>query len=130
MKLKIFVIILAVVFIGGVIAVLITGTEHLPFKLFGGDKKETQSTSTYQESRYTADQVITVVARSQFCPVCWNKLGGTRNEAAARVTVKYVGGSRAAWEAQISCPNMYLPTGITKVYFYETDGSIHDTYYP
>lgn len=91
-------------------------------------------------SKYTADRVI-IIAQAQY-PACYKTesrgFGSTREswevQTPPSITVAYVGGSHAAWKVQINCPPGYhlkspIGTSLT-LYFYETDGSLRDTYYP
>lgn len=88
--------------------------------------------------KYTADQVI-AVAQAQY-PVGYKYSIGTpstpseRIETPTMISVRYLGGSRAAWQVDISLPPGYHYSdgsyGTKRLYFYETDGSLRDTYNP
>jgi hypothetical protein len=86
--------------------------------------------------KYTADQVI-AVAQAQY-PLCYKSFGvinENNSQTQTLINVKYIG--EYIWEVNIKCPD-YLYSLIRKgsginsltLYFYETDGSLRDTYYP
>lgn len=102
--------------------------------VIGCSQTQTPTTQPYK-SRYTADQVI-YIAQAQY-PACYRRQSGMDVQAPPSITVTYVGGSRAAWKVQITCPPYFYQlgqplSGVTSktLYFYETDGSLRDTYYP
>ncbi len=80
--------------------------------------------------KYTADQVIAVVRASY--PVGYTR-SYPQTTTPTIISVRYIGGTRAAWQAQISLPSRYyLQGGLSSktLYFYETAGSLRDTYDP
>lgn len=82
---------------------------------------------------YTADQVITVVRDSY--PSCYD--GQEISDEEPRISVNFIGGTQAVWEVNIDCsPDSITASGSEsrtvrkKMYFYESDGSLRERYYP
>jgi len=67
-------------------------------------------------------------------PTCYRMQEGERQEISPIINVKFIGGSKAAWEIKISAPVGYLfadsTMGTKTLYFYEGDGSLRADYYP
>ena len=94
-------------------------------------------------SRYTADQVISIV-RSRY-PTSFKRerTGATPEgmflyttiETPTQISVQFIGGSKNCWKAQVICPAGFhiaindATTSIT-CYFWEIDGAIHQEYSP
>ncbi len=90
---------------------------------------------------YTADQVI-AIAQAKY-PACFKQeligqdSGGMFRyqtvDTPTQISVQFVGGTSHAWKVVITCPVRYLlqdrTTGKT-LYFWETDGALHNTFYP
>ncbi len=92
--------------------------------------------------KYTADQVI-VIAQAKYPTGFKQEIIGEDTQGVFRhqtvttptsISVKYIGGSKAAWEVKISLPFGYRYSdytyGTKTLYFYEGDGSLRTTYYP
>lgn len=94
------------------------------------------TTPTPDIPKYTADQVV-MVAQARY-PTCFRtEIVERRNVhtyTTSIVSVSYIGGSRRAWKVEVSCPHLHrLVDALTTkevLYFYETDGSLSDKYYP
>jgi len=90
---------------------------------------QTQRPNTPQ---YTADQVIEIAKAK--CPLCFRMQQGERQVTSTSIDVRFIGGSRVAWEIKIIAPVGYIFTDFTAgtkiLYFYEGDGSLRSEYYP
>lgn len=103
---------------------------------------QSEQTPTYTTPTYTADQVI-AIARAKY-PVGFKQeiigqdSGGLFRsrtvETPTMISVTYIGGSGGAWEVKISLPRGYhfedRTYGTKTLYFYESNSSLRDTYYP
>ncbi len=119
--------------------VIITTIVVIAIVIIGNLSTESPETMPSQPTqyvpRYSADQVI-AVARREY-PICFK--GNTLVSAPTEISVLYIGGTSHAWHVSIRAPEgyhwvewsldgeKYYVYTQTTAYFWETDGSLHDT---